>query len=71
MPPATMTTSQFSASSTGQALPKGPRTPMVCPGLQAASVLVTEPTSRIVWTRRSGAAGLPLMLIATSPAPKA
>ena len=68
MPPATITTSRPSASSTGQWLPNGPRTPSIVARLGARrSPRVAAPTARTVCTSRSGAAGSPLIEIGTSP----
>ena len=55
IPPATITTSAPSTSSTGQGVPNGPRTPSACPGPGGADRLVASPTARTVWTSRRAA----------------
>ena len=47
-PPATMTTSEPTASSTGQPRPNGPRTPIVSPAFSRVSASETLPTARMV-----------------------
>src|SRR6516225_4396588 len=71
MPPATITTSPPSASSTGQQVPYGPRTPTRSPGSRAHSAWVAIPTSRMVCSTGPPAAGSPLIEIGTSPVPNA
>ena len=59
------------ACSTGQAVPKGPRTPdPVALAASFCSARVVAPTARIVCTSSSGCAGSPLIEIGTSPTPK-
>ena len=70
IPPVTTTTSPPSASSSGQVLPKGPRTPSCVAWLAEQIARVAAPTARTVWT--SGPPPLiELTEIGTSPAPKA
>src|ERR1700746_3854356 len=71
MPPAMITTSPPSASSSGQQLPYGPRTPTRSPGSRAHSARVAIPTSRMVCSTGPPAAGSPLIEIGTSPVPNA
>jgi len=48
MPPATISTSLPRACSSGQEVPKGPRTPTHWPGWQFTRALVALPTERTV-----------------------
>ena len=59
------------AAVVGHAVPYGPRSPTTAPVPSFAIAPLTAPTSRTVWTNAPGRAGSPLMLIATSPMPKA
>jgi hypothetical protein len=68
-PPAAITTSCPRNASTGHAVPNGPRTPIVSPGVSRAIARVTFPTVRIVWRTAAGTAGSELTEIATSPTP--
>ena len=70
IPPAMRMTSWPWAWSTGQAVPKGPRTPTQSPFSSFCMARVVAPTARIVCTRISGFAGSPLIEIGTSPTPK-
>src|SRR5215510_11974036 len=70
MPPATITTSLPSASSTGQLAPNGPRRPTASPRLSLPIAFVTAPTARTVCVIAPGFAGSPLIETGTSPTPK-
>src|SRR5574338_36058 len=69
MPPATITTSFPSAWSTGHPTPNGPRTPISSPADNRRMACVTEPTARVVCSRRPGLPGSPLIESGISPAP--
>src|SRR6516162_2119033 len=69
MPPATITTSPPSASSSGQQEPYGPRTPTRSPGSRVHSAWVAIPTSRMVCSTGPPAAGSLLIEIGTWPMP--
>src|SRR6516225_9807608 len=71
MPPAMITMSPPSASSSGQQVPYGPRTATRSPGSRAHSAWVAIPTSRMVCSTGRPAAGSPLIEIGTWPMPNA
>ena len=71
MPPPTTSTSDPSASATGQPTPNGPRTPTIAPGSRRHRLRVVAPTARNVCRRSAAAVGHALTEIGTSPAPNA